>query len=162
MLETLIGGLLGGAFRLAPEVLKWWDKDKDRKHELAMFDRQLELDKLRSQTAIDQINAQAAAAFNVADLQALMEVNKAQAQAQLTGVKWVDAANALMRPVITFWHVVVLYTVILACKFIYLMDSQGQTAVQAVITLGSDHSSIVATIMSFWFMDRSLVRGAGK
>ena len=23
MIETLLGGLLGGAFRLAPEILKW-------------------------------------------------------------------------------------------------------------------------------------------
>lgn len=26
MIETLLGGLLGGAFRLAPEVLKWLDR----------------------------------------------------------------------------------------------------------------------------------------
>ena len=28
MIETLLGGLLGGAFRLAPEVLKWLDRDR--------------------------------------------------------------------------------------------------------------------------------------
>jgi len=26
MIETLLGGLLGGAFRLAPEILKWLDR----------------------------------------------------------------------------------------------------------------------------------------
>lgn len=63
MIETLLGTVLGGAFRLAPEVLKWMDKDKDRQHELAMFDRQLELDKMRSEAKLDKINAQAATAF---------------------------------------------------------------------------------------------------
>jgi hypothetical protein len=29
MIETLLGGLLGGAFRLAPEVLKWIDRAGD-------------------------------------------------------------------------------------------------------------------------------------
>ena len=28
MIETLLGGLLGGAFRLAPEILKWLDRDR--------------------------------------------------------------------------------------------------------------------------------------
>jgi len=26
MIETLLGGLLGGAFRLVPEILKWIDR----------------------------------------------------------------------------------------------------------------------------------------
>lgn len=160
MIETVLGTIFGGAFRLAPEVLKWLDKDKDRKHELAMFDKQLELDRMRSQANIDQLNAQAAAAFNIADLQALAEVSKVQGQQ--TGVWWVDAANTLIRPIITFWHVIVLYSLILGCKFWYLMDAKGETAVQAVISLGQDHSPIVSAILSFWFMDRSLLRGAGK
>ena len=36
MIETLLGGLLGGAFRLAPEILKWMDRNGERSHELAM------------------------------------------------------------------------------------------------------------------------------
>ena len=32
MIETLLGGLLGGAFRLAPEVLKWLDRKGERSH----------------------------------------------------------------------------------------------------------------------------------
>ena len=36
MIETLLGGLLGGAFRLAPEILKWLDRQGERGHELAM------------------------------------------------------------------------------------------------------------------------------
>jgi len=30
MIETLLGGLLGGAFRLAPEILKWLDRKGER------------------------------------------------------------------------------------------------------------------------------------
>ena len=36
MIETLLGGLLGGTFRLAPEILKWLDRKGERGHELAM------------------------------------------------------------------------------------------------------------------------------
>ena len=38
MIETLLGGLLGGAFRLAPEILKWLDRKGERGHELAYVD----------------------------------------------------------------------------------------------------------------------------
>ncbi len=41
MIETLLGGLLGGAFRLAPEILKWLDRKGERGHELAMQDKAL-------------------------------------------------------------------------------------------------------------------------
>jgi hypothetical protein len=47
MIEVLGGGvlgsILGGLFRLAPEVLKWLDKKNERQHELAMFNRQCNL-----------------------------------------------------------------------------------------------------------------------
>ena len=46
MIETLLGGLLGGAFRLAPEILKWLDRKGERGHELAMQDKALEFEKL--------------------------------------------------------------------------------------------------------------------
>ena len=42
MIETLLGGLLGGTFRLAPEILKWLDRKSERGHELAMQDKALE------------------------------------------------------------------------------------------------------------------------
>ena len=38
----VIGSVLGGLFRLAPEVMKWLDKKSERDHELAMFDRHQE------------------------------------------------------------------------------------------------------------------------
>ena len=47
MIETLLGGLLGGAFRLAPEILKWLDRNGERSHELSMQDKALEFEKLR-------------------------------------------------------------------------------------------------------------------
>ena len=46
MIETLLGGLLGAAFRLAPEVLQWLDRNGERGHELAMQDKVLEFEKL--------------------------------------------------------------------------------------------------------------------
>ena len=44
MIETLLGGLLGGAFRLTPEILKWIDRKGERAHELAIQDKTIQLE----------------------------------------------------------------------------------------------------------------------
>lgn len=154
MLETLIGSLLGGVFRLAPEVIKWSDRKHERAHELAMFDKQLELDKLRSQAEIDKVNAESAAAIGASEMQAMVEVIKGQAT--LTGNTFVDGLNSLVRPLITYWWVIVLYTGFLVAKFA-LAVQMGDGYIQAAMTVwGQDEKSIVASIISFWFVDRSL------
>ena len=61
MFEILSGGLLGsifgGLFRLAPEVLKFFDKKNEREHELLMFSRQCELEQQRGQMRLAEIGA---------------------------------------------------------------------------------------------------------
>lgn len=42
------------------------------------------------------------------EIQALIEAT--QAQSSHTGIAWIDALSALMRPIITFWWVIVLCT----------------------------------------------------
>lgn len=154
MIMTLFATLGGGLFRLLPEVLKFLERKDDRKHELAMFDRQLEADRMKGQIALDQTRAQAEGALNLEDVRALIEAIKAQAVT--TGIKWVDAISSLMRPVITFWWVIVMYTGALIAQYVALVQ-QGATHVAAVITLwGADEKAIVGSIIGFWFADRSL------
>ena len=62
MIETLLGTLFGGLFRMALEVLKWVDRKDERAHELAMFDKQLEADKLKGDQAQQLAATQADAA----------------------------------------------------------------------------------------------------
>ena len=160
MVETLLGTLFGGLFRMAPEILKWMDRKDERKHELSMFDKQLEADRLRGDRALAQIQVQADASIGTAEIQAIIAATKSQATK--TGIRWVDAINSLMRPLITFWWVVVLYTAALVAQFLFLIDS-GETTAQAVIALwGVEEKALVASIVSFWFVDRSLRRGFAR
>ncbi len=154
MIETLVGTLLGGAFRMAPELLKWLDRKGDRAHELAMFDKQLAADKMRadSQMALSQL--QVDSALGTAELAAMSAATNAQAVK--SGVRWVDALSALMRPLITFWWVIVLYTVALGARF-WVMVQAGTPNIEAIVLLwGVDEKAIVASIISFWFVDRAL------
>lgn len=154
MIETLLGTALGGVFRMAPEVLRWLDRKDERKHELAMLDKQIDADRLKLEAGQKLADTQAEERITLADLQAMIEATKAQAVQ--TGVKWVDALSSLMRPTITFWWVIVLYTGALVAQFLVLVQ-QGDSGVQAILHLwGPDERAIVASIVAFWFVDRSL------
>ena len=101
MIETLLGGLLGGAFRLAPEILKWIDRQGERGHELAMQDKALEFEKIRGAQRMSEIGASAEAAWNVGAVDALRDA--VRTQGENTGVRWADALSCSVRPVITYW-----------------------------------------------------------
>ena len=62
MLDIIGGGLFGtifgGLFRLAPEVLKFLDRKNERSHELAMFNRQCELEQIRGEMKLAEIGAE--------------------------------------------------------------------------------------------------------
>lgn len=96
MIETLLGGLLGGAFRLAPEVLKWLDRKGERGHELATQDKALEFEKLRGAQRMSEIGAGADAAWNVGAIETLREA--VAAQSQRSRVRWPHAFARRGRP----------------------------------------------------------------
>ena len=66
----VLGSLLGGVFRLAPEVLKWLDKKNERNHEFAMFDRQCALEQQRGEQKLAEIGAQREAAVDTGAMDA--------------------------------------------------------------------------------------------
>src|SRR5690349_13526404 len=108
-MDPIIGGALGAIARFAPEVLGFFDRKDKRKHELAV---------LAANRTVEQIKADGE--FRTKSLEAL---NSAiTTQGQVTGVKWVDAVNALIRPIITIQWVIVLYPMALALQW-YAIDS---------------------------------------
>lgn len=160
MIETLIGSLLGGVFRMIPEFLKWLDRKDERKHELAMFDNQLKADTLKIEAGQKLAELEANKSIGLAEIQGL--IAGVQAQAIKTGVQWVDAVSALMRPLITFWWVIVLYSTALTAQFLVLLQA-GTPGIDAIVRLwGTDEKAIVASIIGFWFVDRSLRRSGLK
>ena len=96
MIETLLGGLLGGAFRLAPEVLKWADRKGERAHELALQDKALEFEKLRGAQRMAEIGSAAEAAWNTGALEALRE--SVAAQGRPSQARWAEALKPLRAP----------------------------------------------------------------
>lgn len=153
----LLGLLFGGLFRLAPEIFKWLDRKDERKHELGMLDKQMMADRMRAELAIKQIEAEAEVVLGRAELDAIIAATKAQGQR--SGVRWVDALNSLIRPLITIWWVIILYTAAMTTQFYALVWVYDSNMVTALLTVfGPAEKSIASSIISFWFVDRALRR----
>lgn len=160
MLETLLGTLFGGAFRLAPEVLKWLDRKDERTHELAMFDKQLAADKLKGDQAQQLAATQAEAAIGAAEIQAIIEATKAQGVQ--TGIKWVDAINALIRPLLALQWLIVLWPAVVIAGFALAVQAGGDPLVALKAAFGVDEKAMAASVASFWLVDRSLRKMSGR
>lgn len=161
MLEILGGGLLGsifgGIFRLAPEVLKWLDKKNERQHELAMFQRQCELEAQRGQQKLAEIGAQREAALDTGTMAVLQTAIQQQTEMVKAAGGWVASLSASVRPVVTYW-------ILFIWSFIHVWFAfnawlGGAPAADVFRTMMSpDFSALVAGTINFWFLDRTLAK----
>jgi hypothetical protein len=158
MIETLLGGLLGGAFRLAPEVLKWLDRKGERGHELAMQDKALEFERLRGAQRMAEIGASAEAAWNSGAIEALREAVAAQGRA--SGVRWADALSTTVRPLVTYLFVL-MYAGVKLSTFVGSVHS-GMDFGPALLAAWSEaDQALLAGILNYWFLNRTLEK-AGR
>jgi len=151
MVETLLGGVLGGVLRLAPEVMKWLDRKSERAHELQMFDKNLEADRLRGDQAIRVGELEQDTARITGGLGALMESVKAQGQ--MTGIGWIDGITQSVRPFITYL-ILVLY---LGAKgsTMYVLYTSGVAIPQVLQNAyGPEDMAMLSGVINFWFLSR--------
>jgi hypothetical protein len=156
MIETLLGGMLGGAFRLAPEVLKWLDRQGERGHELAMQDKALEFEKLRGNQRMGEIGSASEVIWNTGALDTLRA--SISAQSQPSGVPWVDGLSSSVRPVITYSFMALYCTAKVATFAVALhAGSNWLAAIQAAWT--DADQALWSGVLQFWFLTRCFERG---
>jgi hypothetical protein len=146
-LLALIGGGLGSLMRLLPEIMKIWTQKQDNAHELEMTKLQLQIDAARSAQSIDLVHAQGGVAEVSGEMQAYVEAIKGQSV--MSGVKWLDAVNQSVRPMLTYWWML-LFT---GFKIDQLM--------KVGLTWGDNDWTVLSMILSFWFVDRAIRRSTG-
>jgi hypothetical protein len=157
MIEQLLGPLLGGVLRLVPEALKIFSAKRDADHEYRMTLLQLEIDKARAEQQIDLAHAQGAIAANTVEMAAMVEALRGQGVG--SGSKRLDAINASVRPMLTYWWCVGLYS---AYKGVAIAAAaQGDVALVdlTAVLVSEFDQAVIGSIVSFWFVDRSLRRG---
>ena len=151
----LLGGIFGGIFRLAPEVLKWMDKKNERQHELAMFQRQCELEAQRGAQKLAEIGAQREAAIDVGVMDAFQAAINQQAEMVKAAGGWVASLSASVRPVVTYW-ILLLWSSAHAV-FMWNAWTSGIPAAEVFKQIMSpDFAALLAGTINYWFLDRTL------
>lgn len=161
MLEILGGGvlgsLIGGLFRLAPEVLKFLDKKSERLHELKMFEQQCQLEAQRGSQKLQEIGAQHAMAVDTGVLSAFQSAIEQQAEMAKAAGGWVAGLSASVRPVVTYWVLG-----IWSCAhlwFAWMSYRVGMDPVEVFkLMISADFAALVGGILNYWFLDRTLAK----
>lgn len=151
MIETLLGGFLGGIARLAPEVLKFLDRKAERKHEIAMSEQQFKLAQAAQQAQLQQADIQLMQSQFVSALDAMKE--GIVAQGKQTGIAWVDAISATVRPVITYW-IFGLYSVAKATQIKLVMASGVSLGEAVQASWSASDDAMLSAVLTFWFIGR--------
>ena len=132
---TLLGSLLGFLSAAFPDFLKLWRDAADRKHELTILQIQMEQQAQGHINRLEEINVQA----DIAESRALYRTYN-------TGIRWVDALNGTVRPVIAY-SFFILYAVVKIMQF---------SADLPWLIWTQEDQAIFAGIISFYFGQRAM------
>jgi len=161
MLELLSGGifgsLLGGLFRLAPEVLKFLDKKNERGHELEMFNRQCELEAQRGQQKMAEIGAQHEATVDAGVMNAFNAAIESQTEMVKAAGGWAASLSASVRPVVTYWILFIWSGVHLWMGYSSWRTGLDPSEVFKLM-MSADFSALVSGTLNYWFLDRTLAK----
>lgn len=151
----VVGGLIGGMFRLAPEILKFFDKHSERAHELAMFDRQCQLEQARGAQRLSEIGAVHGALVDTGVLDAFSSAIGQQSEMVKAAGGWAAKLSASVRPVITYW-ILVLWSFV-HLWFAWNAWRTGVPPTEVFKTMMSaDFAALVSGAINYWFLDRTL------
>lgn len=149
---TLLGSLLGFISSIFPDFLKLVRDHNDRKHELAILDRQIEAQRQGHAQRLQEIQVQA----DVAESKALY--NHAS---RPSGVKWVEVLRASVRPIITYGFFL-LFSIVKMSILLKLLG-QGYGITDGFIAVWDGQTqALFAAIMSFWFGQRAVAKFRGE
>jgi len=153
----VVGSVLGGVFRLAPEFLKAFDRKNERTHELAMFQEQCKLETIRGQQKLAEIGAARDAAIDVGVIDSFKAAIEQQTEMTKAAGGWVAALSASVRPVITYW-VLAIWSFV-HVWYAYNAWYAGSAPIEVFKTMmTADFAALVAGTLNYWFLDRTLAK----
>lgn len=135
---TLLGSLLGFLGSAFPAVLKLFQDRRDKAHELELLRLQMEAQAKQGGQRLEEIQIASASA----EMQALY------ASMQPTNVRWVDALNGTVRPVIAY----AFFALYAAIK----LSAIGTYGLYPDSIWTEEDAALFAGIVSFYFGQRAL------
>lgn len=146
---TLLGSLLGFLSSAFPDILRLFQESQDRRHELAILDRQMEVQRLGHSQRLEEIRIEG----ELAESRALYRHDS-----QPAGYKWVEALRASVRPVITYAFFLLFAAVKLSGLYTMVRFDGLSLAVALPLIWDVETQALFAAVMSFWFGQRALAK----
>lgn len=150
IMVTLLGALLGFAGSVFPDLLKLVKDHQDREHELAILQLQMKQQAQGHGERLEEIGVQA----DIAESKALYATWKSD-------IRWVDALNGTVRPVLAYAFFLLYFTI--KCMQFSTLDLAAPLPWQMAMLWGAEDQAIFAGIISFYFGQRAMSKlRAGK
>ena len=140
---TMIASLAGFISALMPALIKMLREFYDRKHELAIMDRQIQMNS-QGLTSLDEIRL----ASSAIESSALYKTYS-------TGITWIDTFNGTVRPALAYAFFL-LYGCIKWIQCTYVDDSMMVLPLAFDILWSVEDQAIFASIISFYFGQRAI------
>jgi hypothetical protein len=151
ILSALFSFMGGSVFRMIwGELSSWLNKKQDHEHEMERMKLQAEADSAQHARNMEAIRVQAELGVKTIQVQAEAAINQVEAEGWLEAVKgttkaigiaWVDAWNAVIRPGVATWAII--------------MMTLGEFA---VITISENTVQIAGAALGIYLADRSLFK----
>ena len=158
----LFGLVFGGVSRLFQHWLDLKDKQAERVHEATMYDKQIALSEKRLVHDADMRRLDAAAVENKADTDLLLAAIDAQKVESVSAGGLVAKFSAVMRPLLTFYHAIIVYSTVKVAMFAVAYSGGVPWSSALLQIYGEFDRALVGAMVSFYFADRSLKHWAGK
>ena len=151
MISALISFLGGSVFRMIwGELSAYFTKRQEHAQELDRMHLQAELDRGQHERQLESLKVQAALGVKTIQVQAESAISEMETQGwleavkgttKLTGVSWVDAWNAMIRPGVATWAI--------------LMMTAGELG---LMLLSENTLAITGAALGIYLADRNLMK----
>ena len=143
---TLLGSLLGFGTSFLPEVLNYFKRGQEQKHELQRMKMEIELMAKRSEFKIQELDKEA----EIKEAEGLYKHDSVDAGG------FINALRGSVRPVITYAFFG-LFVAIKVTALISLMNLQEMQLNMALSMIWDDQTAgLFSAIMAFWFGNRAV------
>lgn len=143
---TLLGSLLGFGTSFLPEILNYFKRGQEQKHELQKMQMEMELLAKRSELKIKELDKEA----DIKETEGLYKHDSVDAGG------FINALRGSVRPIITYAFFG-LFVAIKVTALLALMNNDGMGLSMALDIIWDDQTAgLFAAIMSFWFGNRAV------
>lgn len=139
---TLLASIAGFVSSIIPEVVKYFKDVNDKKHELAILDKQIQYNQTAASRSLEEIHI----SRDIQEQASLYATYK-------TEITWVDAVNGLVRPILAYSFFI---TYMIVKYLQYAAISRISHVIEYIeIIWSTDDQAIFAGIISFYYGQRT-------